>query len=289
MSTFIPKKTLTEGMASNPLDAVQTVSNDITKKAQEGILTAAAAETDAINQYEQILDLVNSSEPWLGNMVKPTLEDIISEEKKHFAQLSTVISKLPAFEEEFKAGAEEAETGEDKEEPKEETENKSEEEEKEEVKEEVQELPEVTEYSLFNVGIVRKIIREECSNPEQLQSGFDKLEDLQQFDNEDNEDVTAFVIDCALYPFNFDPEVLARVENRIVKEAYVGEDTERKAKDEGRDNIAMRDADTLEALINNNTLIGDDAISAIQTVIKFLRDRAYLGNEIRIANDFDYL
>ena len=51
----------------------------------------------------------------------------------------------------------------------------------------------------------------------------------------------------------------------------------------------MRDADTLEALINNNTLIGDDAISAIQTVIKFLRDRAYLGNEIRIANDFDYL
>lgn len=112
---FIPKKVLTEGMAANPLDKGVAEEQDITTLAQEGILTAAAAETDAINQYMQILDMVDRSESWLSNLVKPTLEDIIFEEKKHFAQLSTIISKLPAFEEEFKAGTEEAETGKDKE------------------------------------------------------------------------------------------------------------------------------------------------------------------------------
>lgn len=114
MSQFIPKKILTEGMAANPLDKGVAEDQDITALAQEGILTAAAAETDAINQYMQIIDMVDRSEPWLGNLVKPTLEDIISEEKKHFAQLSTIVSKLPAFEKEFKDGKEEAETGEDK-------------------------------------------------------------------------------------------------------------------------------------------------------------------------------
>ena len=86
------EKELTEGMAANPLDKVVAEDQDVTTFAQEGILTAAAAETDAINQYIQILDLVDRSEPWLGNLVKPTLEDIISEEKKHFAQLSTIVS-----------------------------------------------------------------------------------------------------------------------------------------------------------------------------------------------------
>ena len=119
MSRFIPKNVLTEGMAANPLDKGVAEEQDITALAQEGILTAAAAETDAINQYMQILDMVDRSESWLSNLVKPTLEDIISEEKKHFAQLSTIISKLPAFEEEFKAGTEEAETGKDKEDVKE--------------------------------------------------------------------------------------------------------------------------------------------------------------------------
>ena len=114
MSQFIPKKILTEGMAANPLDKGVAEDQDITALAQEGILTAAAAETDAINQYMQIIDMVDRSEPWLGNLVKPTLEDIISEEKKHFAQLSTIVSKLPAFEKEFKDGKEETETGEDK-------------------------------------------------------------------------------------------------------------------------------------------------------------------------------
>lgn len=114
MSQFIPKKVLKEGMAANPLDKGVAEDQDITTLAQEGILTAAAAETDAINQYMQILDMVKKSEPWLDSLATPTLEDIISEEKKHFAQLSTIVSKLPAFKKEFEDGVEEAETGEDK-------------------------------------------------------------------------------------------------------------------------------------------------------------------------------
>ena len=113
MSRFIPKKTLTEGMASNPLDAVQTVSNDITKKAQEGILTAVAAETDAINQYEQILDLINSSEPWLSEKAIPVIKDIIAEEKKHLGQLTELVSQLPGYQVDFEKGEKETQTGED--------------------------------------------------------------------------------------------------------------------------------------------------------------------------------
>ena len=113
MSRFIPKKTLTESMASNPLDAIQTVSNDITKKAQEGILTAVAAETDAINQYEQILDLINSSEPWLSKKAIPVIKDIIAEEKKHLGQLTELVSQLPGYQVDFEKGEKETQTGED--------------------------------------------------------------------------------------------------------------------------------------------------------------------------------
>ena len=113
MSRFIPKKTLTESMASNPLDAIQTVSNDITKKAQEGILTAVAAETDAINQYEQILDLINSSEPWLSEKAIPVIKDIIAEEKKHLGQLTELVSQLPGYQVDFEKGEKETQTGED--------------------------------------------------------------------------------------------------------------------------------------------------------------------------------
>ena len=147
---FIPKTGLVEGMAANPLDKAVAEDQDVTALAQDGILTAAAAETDAINQYSQILELVGRSEPWLGEMVKPTLEDIISEEKKHFAQLSTIVSKLPAFEEEFKAGTEEAETGEDKEEP------------KKEVEESVA-VKSSEEYNKYDLDTIIKIITEETT------------------------------------------------------------------------------------------------------------------------------
>ena len=256
MAQFIPKTGLVEGMAANPLDKAVAEDQDVTALAQEGILTAAAAETDAINQYSQILDLVGKSEPWLGEMVKPTLEDIISEEKKHFAQLSTIVSKLPAFEEEFKAGTEEAETGEDKEEPKEDT---------TEGKEEVEESVAVKsseEYNKYDLDTIIKIITEETTIT------TDYLYD--------NADAYNYIELDGLYPqqvddflslFTFNPETLERIEARIVEEA----DIEKNNNLEKTDNI-QSDISTLEALLDNK-LFSQEAISGLQELIQNLKNQ----------------
>lgn len=256
MSQFIPKKVLTEGMAANPLDKGVAEEQDITALAQEGILTAAAAETDAINQYMQIIDMVDRSEPWLGNLVKPTLEDIISEEKKHFAQLSTIVSKLPAFEKEFEAGKEEAETGEDKEEPKE-----NEVEEKEEVEESVA-VKSAEEYNKYDLDTIIKIITEETT----ITSDY----------LYDNADAYNYIELDGLYPqqvddflslFAFNPETLERIEARIVEEA----DIEKNNNLEKTDNI-QSDISTLEALLDNK-LFSQEAISGLQELIQNLKNQ----------------
>lgn len=256
MSQFIPKKVLTEGMAANPLDKGVAEEQDITALAQEGILTAAAAETDAINQYMQIIDMVDRSEPWLGNLVKPTLEDIVSEEKKHFAQLSTIVSKLPAFEKEFEAGKEEAETGEDKEEPKE-----NEVEEKEEVEESVA-VKSSEEYNKYDLDTIIKIITEETTIT------TDYLYD--------NADAYNYIELDGLYPqqvddflslFTFNPETLERIEARIVEEA----DIEKNNNLEKTDNI-QSDISTLEALLDNK-LFSQEAISGLQELIQNLKNQ----------------
>lgn len=253
---FIPKTGLVEGMAANPLDKAVAEDQDVTALAQEGILTAAAAETDAINQYSQILELVSRSEPWLGEMVKPTLEDIISEEKKHFAQLSTIVSKLPAFEEEFKAGTEEAETGEDKEEPKEDTT-----EEKEEVEESVA-VKSSEEYNKYDLDTIIKIITEETTIT------TDYLYD--------NADAYNYVELDGLYPqqvddflslFTFNPETLERIEKRIIEEA----DIEKNINLEKTDNI-QSDISTLEGLLDNK-LFSQEAISGLQELIQNLKNQ----------------
>lgn len=113
MSRFIPKKTLTEGMAANPLDNQVSEEQDVTKLAQEGILTAIAAETDAINQYTQIADLIFQSEKWLKDLAEPVVNDIIAEEKKHLGQLTELLSQLPGYQKEFEEGEKETQTGED--------------------------------------------------------------------------------------------------------------------------------------------------------------------------------
>ena len=190
MSKFIPKKTLTEGMASNPLDAVQSVSNDVTKKAQEAILTAVAAETDAINQYSQILDLIKASEPWLDEIATSVIEDIIAEEKKHLGQLTELVSNLPGYEEDFKAGEKETETGKD--------ENDSEE------KEEVEESVSFDIKSFFN------ILSEE---------GINIPESLFEYANSTNDTLTAVEIDTLLE--TLDPEALDKIEKRIISEAII--------------------------------------------------------------------
>lgn len=253
---FVPKERLVETMAANPLDKAVTEDQDVTALAQEGILTAAAAETDAINQYSQIIELVDRSEPWLGEMVKPTLEDIISEEKKHFAQLSTIVSKLPAFEEEFKAGTEEAETGEDKEEPKEDTT-----EEKEEVEESVA-VKSSEEYNKYDLDTIIKIITEETTIT------TDYLYD--------NADAYNYIELDGLYPqqvddflslFTFNPETLERIEKRIVEEA----DIEKNNNLEKIDNI-QSDISTLEGLLDNK-LFSQEAISGLQELIQNLKNQ----------------
>ena len=219
-------------------------------------LTAAAAETDAINQYSQIIELVDKSEPWLSEMVKPTLEDIISEEKKHFAQLSTIVSKLPAFEEEFKAGTEEAETGEDKEEPKEDTT-----EEKEKVEESVA-VKSSEEYNKYDLDTIIKIITEETTIT------TDYLYD--------NADAYNYIELDGLYPqqvddflslFTFNPETLERIEKRIVEEA----DIEKNNNLEKIDNI-QSDISTLEGLLDNK-LFSQEAISGLQELIQNLKNQ----------------
>jgi len=243
MSQFIPKKILTEGMAANPLDKAVKDNQDITALAQEGILTAAAAETDAINQYTQILDMVDKSESWLGNLVKPTLEDIISEEKKHFAQLSTIVSKLPAFEKEFEAGEEEAETGKDKE--------------KEEVEESIT-TKSSEEYNKYDLDTIIKIVTEETT----MTSDY----------LYDNADAYNYIELDGLYPqqvddflslFTFNPETLEKIEQRIVAEADIE-----------ANNAAEQKADEEEMIA--------DAIDSLKTLVQDSDDIHYIKHpEIR--------
>ena len=243
MPRFIPKEALTEGMAANPLDKGVAEEQDITTLAQEGILTAAAAETDAINQYMQILDMVDRSESWLSNLVKPTLEDIISEEKKHFAQLSTIVSKLPAFEKEFEAGKEEAETGKDKE--------------REEVKESVAKKSS-EEYNKYDLDTIIKIITEETTIT------TDYLYD--------NADAYNYVELDGLYPqqvddflalFTFNPETLERIEQRIIAEADIE-----------ANNVAKQKADEKEMIA--------DAIYSLKALVQDSDDINYIKHpEIR--------
>jgi len=117
---LIPKKRLTEETAGNPLDYAVATDTDVTTKAEEAIMVAIASETDAMNQYMQILDLVERSEDWLKSLVTDEIQDILDEEKKHLAQLSYIASKLPHVENKWNEGWKEAESGKDTSENKEE-------------------------------------------------------------------------------------------------------------------------------------------------------------------------
>lgn len=206
MSQFIPKKVLVEGMAANPLDHQVSEEQDVTKLAQEGILTAIAAETDAINQYTQIGDLIFSSEPWLKDLAEPVINDIIAEEKKHLGQLTELLSQLPGYQKDFEEGEKETQTGEDtsKEEDNSESEEKSEEEEKEEVEE---------SGPMFDLASTLKILVEE-------HPGADKIWKEEEI-KETVELINANDVDLILESLNIDPEKLDQIEKRIVSEALV--------------------------------------------------------------------
>lgn len=206
MSQFIPKKILVEGMAANPLDHQVSEEQDVTKLAQEGILTAIAAETDAINQYTQIGDLIFSSEPWLKDLAEPVINDIIAEEKKHLGQLTELLSQLPGYQKDFEEGEKETQTGEDtsREEDNSESEEKPEEEEKEEVEE---------SGPIFDLASTLKILVEE-------HPGADKIWKEEEI-KETVELINANDVDLILESLNIDPEKLDQIEKRIVSEALV--------------------------------------------------------------------
>ena len=248
---FVPKERLVETMSANPLDKAVAEDQDVTALAQEGILTAAAAETDAINQYSQIIELVDKSEPWLGEMVKPTLEDIISEEKKHFAQLSTIVSKLPAFEKEFEMGKEEAETGEDKEEPKEDTV-----EEKEEVEESVQEKAS-EEYNTYDLDTIVRIVTEESNVTAEYLYNLADASNLITIGGE----LYPEQVDQLLEQIDFNPETLDKIEKRIIEEA----DVEKIKSLDKSDNISS-DIRTLEGLLDEG-LFSPEAMAGVQELI----------------------
>ena len=200
MSTFIPKKTLTEGMAANPLDKQVNEEQDVTKLAQEGILTAIAAETDAINQYTQISDLIFSSEQWLKDLAEPVINDIIAEEKKHLGQLTELISQLPGYQKDFEEGEKETQTGEDvsKEEP-----------ESNEEKENVEEsIP------TFDLASTLRILVEEYPTA-------DKIWTMEEI-NETTEAIEASDVDLILESLSdMTPEMLDKIEKRIISEAIL--------------------------------------------------------------------
>ena len=206
MSQFIPKKVLVEGMAANPLDKQVSDEQDVTKLAQEGILTAIAAETDAINQYTQISDLIFSSEQWLKDLAEPVINDIIAEEKKHLGQLTELLSQLPGYQKDFEEGEKETQTGEDtsREEDNSESEEKPEEEEKEEVEE---------SGPIFDLASTLKILVEE-------HPGADKIWKEEEI-KETVELINANDVDLILESLNIDPEKLDQIEKRIVSEALV--------------------------------------------------------------------
>ena len=251
MSHFIPKKTLKESMASNPLDAVQTVSNDITKKAQEGILTAIAAETDAVNQYTQILDLIKSSEAWLIKNATPVIEDIMAEEKKHLGQLTELVSNLPAFEKEMDAGKEETETGEHKEESKENV--------TESVKEKSSEP-----FSLFDSEIIFDLL-ENKYHIAGITDDFVMEYSLEMYPSD---------VDDMLAKLNIDPNILPEIENDIIEKADIKKNKIAKNEEEELEN-AESDLHALEKILDP-----EESVYYIRS--PEIRDRVYeLMSDVR--------
>jgi len=192
---FIPKVQLVEGMAANPLDKQISNEQDVTKLAQEGILTAVAAETDAINQYTQISDLIFTSEDWFKQLAEPVIEDIIAEEKKHLGQLTELVSKLPAYQEDMEKGEKETETGEDV---------------GEAVIEESVDEKASSAFTKFDFENILDVLRE-------VGVPFETVEKLE--DSEYPAYIYAEDVDKLLASLNLAPEVLEQAEQKIIEEA----------------------------------------------------------------------
>lgn len=224
MSHFIPKKTLTEGMAANPLDHQVSNDQDVTKLAQEGILTAIAAETDAINQYTQIADLVFQSEPWFKEKATPVIDDIVAEEKKHLGQLTEFISNLPGYEKDFKAGEEETETGEHKEEA---------------VEESVDEKADEP-FGKFDAEIIFDLLENKYH-----------LEITEDFVMDHKSEMYPDEVDDMLAELQIDPNILPDIENDIINNADVAKNLKNK-QDQEKAEALEEDIRTLKRLVDTD-------------------------------------
>ena len=222
MSRFIPKKTLIETMAANPLDKGVKDNNDITKLTQEGILTAIAAETDAINQYQQISDMVSESEEWLKKAATPVIEDIIAEEKKHLGQLTELVSNLPGYKEDFEAGKKETETGKHVE--------------KESVTESVNEKANEA-FSKFDAEIIFDLLEKKYNVS--LTDDFVMEYPLEMYADQ---------VDSILARLNIEPNILPEIENDIINSADIEKNQITKQREEDSENLQY-DIDTLKRLI----------------------------------------
>ena len=224
---LIPKKKLMEETAGNPLDYAVATNTNATTKAEEAIMVAIASETDATNQYMQILDLVERSEDWFKSLVTDEIQDILDEEKKHLAQLSYLVSKFPHIENKWNEGWKEAETGKDTSDESE----KKEEEVKESITEDVDQYRDYATAGLKNTLL--NILREKYG---------------EQVDEEDEQAIEEF-----FEPFASERELSPERINLLINEFMSDFGLDEKDKQDIEKEIMLRTVDP-----NNNTTIEND-------------------------------
>lgn len=231
--TFIKKKpeVITEE-AANPFEQSFETSSDITAKAQQALMKLVEGEADAINQYEQAIEMVEASEAWLSEAVMPTLKDIRREEKKHLGQLYSKIRELPGGEEDFADGEEEAKTGE----------------EKESVQESVQ------GGKVYDGEKVYDIISDLTIDIDSGTQAWEEFGDLAR-SIDINTDYTAEELDAILSSYEIDSQTLMRIETLISELPD--------AREERIANFRSVISEEIETL--KNILDGDNSVYAVHT------------------------
>ena len=105
---FIKKESLIESQ-SNPLDVINTDLKAYKKNYEQAILNAVASESEAIVEYDQILELESKiDDKKLVDHFHDTILDLKNEEVKHLAQLTQKVSEIPSLQAAFEAGNKEA-------------------------------------------------------------------------------------------------------------------------------------------------------------------------------------
>lgn len=267
MTTTINEQIVFSEEAANPLEQSMEISSDITTKAQQALMKLIDGEADAINQYEQAIEMVEASEEWLSEAVLPTLKDIHGEEKKHIAQLYSKVRVLPANKKFFIAGEEEAETGEDKSDS------------KEAVQESVSaEAPE----KVFSGHSLSDVLINYSSNYPHPTKSFTYLGD--EFDSDKK--YTAYEVDSVLSEYNIDADTLEEIENKIL--ALQSESDENAAYFE---EAKQNDIELLQRLISDDEywdvkqLRLYSAREMVKNIISILQGTEYDGSKV---SEFDF-